>query len=85
MNAKDASESLQAHLNMMRGEPVVRLEGRAAIQHAYSLRMRGLSYASLAVVMGVYHGEWYTDGRWRTECQRLGAPRRKGNFPGRPR
>jgi hypothetical protein len=68
--------ALQQHLNLMRGEPIIPLTGKKAIDQAYRLRMKGLEYSSIATVMGVYHGEWYTRERWREQCRKLGAPPR---------
>lgn len=76
----DDTERLQ-----QRVEPILRLTGVKAIQQAHILRMSGLTYRGLAVVMGIYHGEWYTPERWRDECRKLGAPVRPGAYRGRPR
>lgn len=74
------ADRIQQHLNMLRGEPLVRLTGRQACEQAYRLRLRGLAYTSVAMVMGVYHGEWYSAERWSMECRRLGAqPSPRGN------
>lgn len=77
-------ERLQAHLNLMRGEPLIRLTGSAAMQQALKLRALGLTYRSLKLVMGSYHGEWYSEYTWRAKCVAAGAARREGNFRGRP-
>jgi hypothetical protein len=66
------TEQLQRQLNLMRGEPVVPLTGRAAIKQALSLRAQGLPYAAIATVMGIYHGEWYSRQRWYLECHKAG-------------
>lgn len=79
------SDQLQRQLNLMRGEPVVPLTEAQAIQHAYSLRIKGVSYRDLRLVMGIYHGHWYCAERWRDKCRALGAPVRKGAYRGRPR
>jgi hypothetical protein len=78
----DTSERLQRHVNLLRGDPILPLKGLEAIEQAYRLRMQGVTYGSLATVMGVYHGEWYTESRWRAECKKLGAPRRTGAYRG---
>lgn len=72
------SEHLQRKLNLMHGEPVVPLVGIQAVRQAYALRMRGLSYRDLRLVMGIYHGEWTTAEGWRYRCRQMGAPVTKG-------
>lgn len=73
------SERLQAHLALMRGDPVVPLTGIQAIKQACKLRSLGISYASIALVMGVYHGEWYTARRWGHVCRKAGTPATRGD------
>ena len=46
-----------------------------AIHQAHRLRSKyGLSYNTLAFVMGEYHGSWHGSNYWRDHCRRLGAP-----------
>lgn len=68
-------ERLQAHLNLMHGEPLLRLTGVRAIEQASRLRARGFSYGSVALIMGVYHGEWFTSQRWMLACRQHGPER----------
>lgn len=70
------SELLQRKLNLMRGEPVVPLTLALAIKHAHQLRLRGLTYRSIAVVMGLYHGQFYSEATWRWHCRQMGVPAR---------
>lgn len=70
----DQGELLQAHLNMMRGEAPIPLAGMQAVKQAYRLRMRGLPYTSIALIMGVYHGAWFSTTRWSRVCREMGAP-----------
>lgn len=74
------TDHLQRQLNLMRGEPAIRLTGKAAIKQALTLRTKGLSYGAIATVMGIYHGEWYSRQRWYLECHKAGVV-----YPGRTR
>lgn len=67
-------ERLQQHVQLLRGEPLLRLTGRPAVEQAYRLRVAGVSYEQIAIVMQIYHGEYYTRERWRQQCRELGAP-----------
>jgi hypothetical protein len=52
---------------------VVRLTKEQANQQALRLRAEGLSYASIAKVMRVYHGHVAQPTTWYARCRTRGA------------
>jgi hypothetical protein len=50
-----------------------RLTGEAAVDRAMLLRGHGMSYMAIAQAMTIYHGECYSDDRWRWKCRGRGA------------
>lgn len=68
-------QRLQEHLRAMRtGETLIPLERDEALRWALRLRAEGVTYGDIARVMGVYHGLWWSDARWRDLCRAAGAP-----------
>jgi hypothetical protein len=56
-------------------DPLLPLPDGQAIQMARRLRLDyGLTYTALAVVMGVYHGQWFGENRWRDVLRARGVP-----------
>jgi hypothetical protein len=55
--------------------PMVPLKDGEAIQMARRLRVEyGIPYKTIAVVMGVYHGQWFGENRWRDVLRARGVP-----------
>jgi transposase len=54
----------------------VPLKLREAQWHAAKLRKRygsKLTYGAIALLMGEYHGQWYSAHYWRDVCRRRGC------------
>lgn len=51
-----------------------RLFGVKSIRRALRLRVAGLSYGDIAIVMGMYHGDYRCKDTWRTTLRAHGAP-----------
>lgn len=62
------------------GRPPLPLTQQEALDQALMLRNeRDLSYGSIAVVMGIYHGQWATEVAWRERLRIAGVrPRGRG-------
>lgn len=72
-------QQLQDHLACLRGgKPLIRLSDEEATEQAHRLRMLGMGYSGIAMVMALYHGYWLTEAAWTYRCRNLGAPRTKG-------
>ncbi len=75
------SEPLQAHLAYMRKRdaplPLSHSQGNLAALH---LRVRGLTYSAIALVMADYHGLHLSEAGWRGRLREMGAePRHHPN------
>jgi hypothetical protein len=67
--------ALQEHVHQLRcGQPPLPLTDGQAVAQAMRLRFRGVSYPQIAVVMGMYHGHWFSSTRWRHACRARGVP-----------
>lgn len=74
---RELERLLQQSLDLIRQpNPVIHLTPVEATDRAMYLRLQGLPYTSVAKVMGVYHGLWYADTKWRKLCREAGAPAR---------
>lgn len=52
------------------------LSKNAALQQALYLRtVKGLTFPAIAVLMGEYHGWYYSETWWRWHLLRMGAPK----------
>jgi hypothetical protein len=76
----DLEVLLQQSLALMRAHqaPLPLLNGQATAQ-AMRLRQRGLTYQTIAVVMGTYHGVYKSETAWRSALRSKGAPPRHHN------
>jgi hypothetical protein len=69
-------ESLRA------GKAPLPLGDGVAISQAVRLRRHGMTYRHIAMVMGIYHDQWYSADRWSEACRARGIPadRRRNTF-----
>lgn len=67
--------ALYQSLALMRAHqaPLPLLGGQAVAQ-AMRLRRRGLTYGSIAIVMGTYHGVYKSEDTWRQALRSRGVP-----------
>jgi hypothetical protein len=52
-----------------------------AIKQAERLRSRGLSYQAISIVMGDYHGQYFSERSWRKWLRDQGVPAKPHGVP----
>jgi hypothetical protein len=75
--ATELEQALQQSLALMRAHdaPLPLTEGQALAQ-AMRLRQHGMTYRTIAMVVGTYHGVYYAEDWWRRNLRSRGFPPR---------